>query len=442
MATWAKGAAESMTASFFPQSLRTYRLGPPAQLLLALGFALVFALAMIGHQRLLAQIEGERGIAAVAGSSDIESGLVEVNTTGKNAEEARAEGWKQAQRKAWEQLKGPSMGDSQIASMVSSVVIDREQIGPRRYIASLAVIFDRAKAGQYLGSGNASRSHSAPMLVIPVLYSGGTGQVFEVRGIWQRAWAGFRAGSSSIDYVRPSGAGGDSLILTAGQPGRHSRTWWRNVLDQFNASDVVIPVARLERQWPGGPVKGTFTARYGPNNSFLESFSLTAENEAGVPAMLNTALVRMDQSYSSALSRGLLSPDPTLQAEQRALDAALAAIRASAEVPSENRSASPTSDETTAEPGQTPTDTPTTAPPVTGTYTVQFATADAAALDSALGSVRGVSGVKGASISSTAIGGTSVMRVTFSGDLDALAAALRGRGWQVSVGAGALSIRR
>jgi hypothetical protein len=34
------------------------------------------------------------------------------------------------------------------------------------------------------------------------------------------------------------------------------------------------------------------------------------------------------------------------------------------------------------------------------------------------------------------------MRVTLAGDINALASALRGQGWQVSVGAGALRISR
>lgn len=76
------------------------------------------------------------------------------------------------------------MSDGQIESMVTAIVVENEQIGPHRYIATLGVIFDRTKAAQYLSSveGGAVRSHSAPMLVIPVLYQGGAGQVFEVRG--------------------------------------------------------------------------------------------------------------------------------------------------------------------------------------------------------------------------------------------------------------------
>ncbi|MCP5810208.1 hypothetical protein NL321_29090, partial [Klebsiella pneumoniae] len=84
-----------------------------------------------------------------------------------------------------------------------------EMIGPRRYIARLGVLFDRARAGQILGVSGA-RLRSAPLLVIPVTYQGGAATVFERRTDWQRAWARFRTADSAIDYVRPNGAGIDS----------------------------------------------------------------------------------------------------------------------------------------------------------------------------------------------------------------------------------------
>src|SRR6218665_644454 len=335
MTVWAKGHRFSpMTLANIPQRLRFTRPGPAAQLAMGLSFALAVALVAIGPERLIAQIEGERGISPVAASADIQVGGIEVNVSGKDADDARAAGWKEAQRKAWESLKGPKLSDDQIDSLVSAVVIEREQIGPKRYIARLGVIFDRTKAGQFLtgGEGGLAHARSAPLLVIPILYSGGTAQVFEVRGSWQRAWANFQTSASPIDYVRPTGSGGESLILDAGQAGRRSRIWWRNVLDQFGAADVLMPVARLERQWPGGPVKGTFTARYGPDNVYIDSFTLTASDERGVPQMLNQALVRIDQIYAGALMQGLLRPDPTLVSEQRAYDTALAAIRAAAQI--------------------------------------------------------------------------------------------------------------
>lgn len=423
-----------MAVAFTPTLPRRWRPGPATTLLGGLGMALAVALVAVGPERLIAQIEGDRGIAPVATSADIHITGVAVETTGDSAQDARLKGWKLAQKKAWEQAGGPPMADSAIESMVSAVVVEREQIGPRRYIATLGVVFDRARAGQYIGGKGPTRTSSAPLLVIPVLRSGGTSQVFEVRGQWQAAWAAFQSGTSPIDYVRPSGAGGDSLLLTAGQPQRRSRAWWRNVLDQFGAADVIVPEARLERQWPGGPVRGTFTARYGPDNKFLQSFTMTANDAAGIPAMLAQAVRRIDAIYTQALADGVLKPDSTLN-QGGGMDAGLAALIEAAR----------RAEQAAAAPVATPTAAPTAAPStptVVSTFTVQFASPDAAAVDAALAAVRGAPGVQGASTTSLAMGGTSVMRVTYAGELTALAAALRARGWQVTVGQGALSIRR
>ena len=443
MQHWAKGPWFSpmtpFSAPFIPSAWRNRPLA------LSLGTAVVVALLAflaIGPGRLLAQVEGDRGIVPVASTSDIQINDIEVNTTGSTAQEARDKGWLDAARQAWKKAGGPSMDDGAIQGMVSAIVIQREQIGPRRYIATLSVVFDRARAGQYVGGANGGRKHSAPLLVIPVLYSGGVAQVYEVKGPWQKAWAEFRAGNSPVDYVRPVGAGGDSLVITAGQPGRRSRAWWRNVLDQFGAADVVTPEARLERQWPGGPVRGTFTARYGPDNVFLGGFTLTAKDEAGLPKMLAEAVVRLDQIYGQALADGRLKVDTSLNVRGQ-IDPGIAALIAAgqspdpAAVPAAKPSTAPSDSASAA---ASPSPTPTQAE--TRTFTVQFASPDAASVDAAMGAVRSAPGVKGASTTSLAMGGTSVMRVTYAGDLDTLAAVLRSRGWKVSVGANALSIKR
>lgn len=75
-------------------------------------------------------------------------------------------------------------------------------------------------------------------------------------------------------------------------------------------------------------------------------------------------------------------------------------------------------------------------------YTVQFATPDAASFDATVTAVRSAPGVKGAGTRSTAIGGTSVMTVSYSGSIEDLAAALRGRGLTVRQSGNSLSISR
>ena len=431
-------------ASIFSQSARSDRLLSTGAKLgrkaaVAILCAVILALVVAGASKLIAQIEGDRGIPPIASTEDIEISGIEVNATGKNAEDARQNGWRIAQRKAWEQYGGAQVSDSQLDSMVSAIVIEREQIGPRRYVARLGVVFDRTRAGPFLTKGpDGAVMRSAPLLVIPILYSGGTLQVFEVRSPWQRAWANFQTSASPIDYVRPTGAGGESLILNAGQTGRRSRIWWRTVLDQFNAADVIIPIARLERQYPGGPVRGTFTARHGPDSTFLDSFTLTAPNDDGIPDMLNKALVRMDRIYRDALARGELAPDPTLMSGERELDAALAQIAAKLQAAQK-----PVDGELSINAPSTMATTSAAEPSAAiSTFTVQFATPDAAMVDAALSAVRGQPGVRGAATTSIAIGGTSVMRVSSAGSLDALAAGLRAQGWQVTMGQNVIRISR
>ncbi len=409
---------------------------PRRQTLIAAVLALLIGL---GAAALYAQIEGERGIAPIASNGDFEVSGIEVNVQGESAADARMKGWRAAQRMAWEKLwksngfgggAAPALDDGTINGMVSAVVVEREQIGPRRYIATLGVIFDRARTGGMLGL-QGQIAHSAPLLVIPVLTQGGVTAVFETRTPWQKAWAEFRTGASVIDYVRPNGAGADSLLLTAGQLSRRSRNWWRLLLDQFGAADVIMPTARLERLWPGGPVRGVFTARYGPDNRFLGSFALTAPSEEKLPAMLAEAVRKIDGIYAQALADGQLRPDLTLAMEPVLSAEAIADILSRL---------GPVADAAPRDSG--PVAAPIESGPALTTITVELVTPDGAAVDSGLAGVRAVAGVKSAATSSIAIGGISVLSVSYAGDIDALAAALRAGGWKVTQGTGALRIRK
>ncbi len=407
------------------------------------GLALLLA-ALAAGGALVAQVAGDRGIAPVASTTDIEVRGVRVNVTGKDAQDARLKGWLEAQRQAWKSINGPDIPDSRLQALVSAIVVEQEQLGPRRYVATLGVVFDRARAGAIIGAGN-SRARSAPMLTLPVLITGGTQTMFEVRNPWQRAWAERQLGASAVDYVRPSGAGWESLLLTYGQTGRRSRAWWSDVLDQFGAADVLVPIANLRWAWPGGPVEGHFTARYGPDNLYLGEFRLRAENPAELPRMLDEAVTRFDGIYTSALAAGRLTPDPTLamqnielrpeiralidagrRAELAEMAAAAAAIGETAVVETDGSAPPPAAAEQAA----------------VQTYVVQVATPDGAAFDGALAAIRGTPGVRGVATGSLAIGGTSVLRVSFAGDIAALAEVLRGRGWQVTQGTNALAISR
>ena len=377
---------------------------------------------------LVAQMEGERGIPPIASSGDFEVGGIKVDVHADNPDAARVGGWRQAQRLAWRKLSTSmaagaiGLSDSQLDQIVSGIEVEQEQIGPNRYIATLRVLFDRARAGQILGV-RSSAMRSPPLLVIPIIREGGTSTVFEQVNEWQKAWARYRTGDSAIDYVRTSGTGPDALLLNAGQIGRRGRLWWRNILDQYGAADVVFPIARIERQWPGGPVMGSFAARYGPDNELLGSFSLRANNEAAIPKMLDEAISRLNDIYARALMDGRLRTDPSLVIEQP-VSAVETDLGDATDIPLETSEAAPVSSVGVA------------------SYAIQFDTPDVGSVGQGEAQVRSIPGVKSAATSSLALGGVSVMQVSFDGSADALKAALQAKGYQVTGSGTTLRISR
>jgi hypothetical protein len=412
-----------MTSAAFPRSLSRF---DPAGLLrrdwriAALLGVIALALVVGVVQGQIAR--GDRGITPINSSGDFLTGGIQVDVTGDNADDAREKGWREAQRKAWAQLyrktngsDGPALGDSVLDGIVTAIVVEREQIGPRRYVATLGVQFDRVRAGQILGvSGRTLRS--PPLLVIPVYSIDGLPQVFEHRSAWQRAWAEYNTGQSAIDYVRTAGTGVDTLLLNAGQTGRRGRVWWRVILDQYGAADVLTPIARVEYSYPGGPVTGHFTARFGPDNKLISSFTMTGPSPRALPDMMEKAVARMDEIYTQALAAGVLRTDTYLVLEKPV------AVEELPEAPADGD----------ALPAETDSSTATTTPSAGAqSFTVQYNSPDVESVSSTERAVAGVSGVQSASTSSLALGGTSVMRVTFRGDGAALKAALEARGFKV-----------
>jgi hypothetical protein len=404
------------------------------------GSVLLFLCLVALGAAVFAQIEGsDRGVLPVDTSGGLEVSGIVVDVSAKSADAARFGGWREAQRRGWRLLwakyhggggGAPGLSDGQLDSIVSAIVVEDEQISPTRYIGRLGIMFDRVRAAEILGIGGQA-SRSAPMLVIPIEWSGGVPLSFESRTEWQKAWARFRAGNSAIDYVRPSGTGADPLLLNFGQTQRPGRRWWRALLDQYGAADVLIPSVRLERQWPGGPVMAHFTARFGPDNRLLEAFTLRSDSPAGMAKMMDEGVSRIDSIYANALSAGMLRPDTSLVIETP--------------VDPETLTEAPVEEKLTAAPAEEAPPEPTVDAPTNtaiASFTIQFETPDVGSVSATESIVRGIPGIKSASTTSLALGGTSVMRVSFAGDAGMLKLGLAARGFSVSEGGGVFRISR
>ena len=372
-------------------------------------------LAVIGlSAAVYAQLEtGDRGILPLDSSNTLEIGGIHVDVGAKDAESARYAGWRIAQRQGFKALwakvhhapigQAPNLPDGTLDQIVNSISVEREEIGPNRYIADLGILFDRARAAPFLGVEGGEVQHSAPMLLIPVLVTGGTETSLELRNSWQRAWAQFRTSQSPIDYVRVSGLGADPLLVNAAQTKRPGRGWWRNLLDLYGAADILVAEVQLQRAYPGGPARARFIARHGPDNEIIGGFTLTARNSEAIPAMMAQGVQQIDQLFARALAAGQLSRDPSLNLPPPPI----------LELPPETA----------------PVETAATT--AGNAYQVQISGKDVTVYNFAMAHLRTLTGVDSATPQQINPGGTSYVLVNYHGDISQLAAALRARGWIV-----------
>jgi hypothetical protein len=296
--------------------------------------------------------------------------------------------------------QAPVLPDGTLDQIVSSIDVDREQIGPNRYIADLRVEFDRSKAAPFLGvEGAQTTERSVPMLLIPVTVSAGTETSIELRNAWQRAWAQFRTASTPIDYVRVSGMGSDPLLVNAAQTSRPGRGWWRALLDMYGAQDILIAEVQLQRAYPGGPARARFIARHGPDNEIVGGFTLTAPNSEAIPAMMAQGAQRMDELFSRALAAGQLPLDPSLNLPPPPIQ----------QLPEQAAPPKPAN--------------------LVNAYQVQVTGKDVNIYNFAMAHLRTLPGIDSATPQQINASGTSYILVDYRGTIGQLAAAMRARGW-------------
>jgi hypothetical protein len=384
---------------------------------------ILLLLAVLGLSgALYAQLEtADRGILPLDSSGTLDIGGIHVDVGGADAQSARFAGWRIAQRQGFRALwakmhhapidQAPNLPDSTLDQIVSSINVEREEIGPNRYIADLGILFDRARAAPFLGVEGGEISRSQPMLLIPITITAGTETSVELKNLWQRAWAQFRTSQSPIDYVRVSGMGVDPMLVNAAQTIRPGRGWWRNLIDLYGAADILVAEVQIQRAYPGGPAVARFIGRHGPDNEIVGGFTLTAANSDAIPAMMVQGAQRMDQLFAQALAAGQLERDTSLNLPPPPIQ----------ELPEEAAT--------------------TATAPATNAFQVQISGKDVNVYNFAMAHLRTLPGIDSATPQLINPEGTSYVLVNFHGDISQLAAALSARGWQVSTSGTVITMR-
>lgn len=364
--------------------------------------------------------------AAEAGSAYAVGGI-KVDVTAKTPQAARFAAYRIAQRRAWPQLwarltgqpasSAPGLSDGQLDSIVAGIESQGERFSMTRYIATLGVVFDRSRVARHVGS-IAGAMQSAPMLLLPVWTDAGATTIYHNKTPWAAAWARFRENVTPVDYVLAPGTPADNVLLTGWQVHRPVRATWRTILSRYDTVDVLMAEARLERSWPGGPMRADFAARHGPDHRLLGRFSLEAQSEDDLPAMLDAGVRRIDALYAEALRDGRLRAEAGLAVDLEPVIAPELFFEGPVVA------------------GETVDDAV-----VIGTE-VMVATPDAAAFQAFEASIRRAGGVTAVTATSLSLGGWSRLLVSHFGNVDALGAALAAQGLVLGREDGWLVIRR
>jgi hypothetical protein len=191
------------------------------------------------------------------------------------------------------------------------------------------------------------------------------------------------------------------MLVNAAQVSRPGRGWWRNIIDLYGAADILVAEVQLQRLYPGGPARGRFIARHGPDGEIVGGFTLTAQSGDQIPAMMAQGVQRMDALFAEALAAGRLQRDESLNLPPPPLP----------ELPV--------------------VEAPVTPVNLSNAYQVQVTGKNVNFYNFAMAHLRTLAGVDSATPQQINPGGTSYILVRYRGGIDQLAAALRGRGWVV-----------
>jgi hypothetical protein len=163
--------------------------------------------------------------------------------------------------------------------------------------------------------------------------------------------------------------------------------------------------------YPGGPARGRFIARHGPDGEIVGGFTLTAPSSDAIPAMMTQGAQRMDQLFGDALAAGRLERDPSLNLPPPPV----------IELPVEEVVAKPAA--------------------VTNAYQVQITGNNVTIYNFAMAHLRTLPGIESATPQLINGSGTSYVLVSYHGDIAQLAAALSARGWVVETAGTVVRLR-
>ncbi|HSY85278.1 MAG TPA: DUF2066 domain-containing protein [Verrucomicrobiae bacterium] len=204
---------------------------------------------------------------------------VSVDVTASDAVSAREKALLEGQRQALSQLltqlatpadiaKLPPLSDAQITDMVADYQVESEKVSSVRYIGQITFRFRADAVSSYLGQGGITTTSvgaGPPVLVLPVLTSGGKNLLFEDGNSWLAAWNQHRPADGVVRLVLPLGDAADVAAISGDEALAGNSAKLQALATRYGVGEVVVADAKVDpgnlalatkRYTPAGAVGG------------------------------------------------------------------------------------------------------------------------------------------------------------------------------------------
>ncbi len=229
---------------------------------------------------------------------------VPADVTADSAAHARDQAIAQAQRLAFNQLLdrlgasvtvAKKLSDDDIAALVKSFEVQNERTSAVRYIGSFTVQFRPGAVRTYLANHNATYSEaksSKPMLVLPVLNSGGKTILWEDKTKWHTVWENNAAVSGLVPIIVPTGSLEDIAIISTVEATEGKNSAIKAIIDKYQALGAVVTIMTADLDKPGSGFKIDI-ASYDADGNATDASAITlpaATTKSGIDDALAQAV--------------------------------------------------------------------------------------------------------------------------------------------------------
>ncbi|MEQ8369679.1 MAG: DUF2066 domain-containing protein [Alphaproteobacteria bacterium] len=246
---------------------------------------------------------------------------VAVDRTAASADQAKTLALGDGQRQAFFRLIGrlafsgagarlAHLDDPSIAGLVESFGVESEKTSAVRYIASLTVSFSPSRVRDLLRREAIAfaETPSKPVLVLPVLSSGGAFSLWDEPNPWRDAWAALQDHDGLVPLVLPLGDLADIAAISARQAVDGNDDRLAAIAARYGASDTLVVVA-APRFGSSGTGLHLTISRFGPGQvGDVVVDTVDAGDRAGLAAAYDRAVSRVvraaEESWKAAVAVG------------------------------------------------------------------------------------------------------------------------------------------